>query len=173
MRLSIQNFDYKITYKKRSDVIIPDPLSRARVEDDKFQFHFSEVNLLEFLAVKEQTRGTLVNVTKETKNLHKHIKLTEQSFPMRYKAIEPQLKLLYKIRDELSTKDDLAFYKDRVSVPTSMRNDMKKKAHTSHLAVDSNMRRVFDTIFWPGMRHELQECYTNCKLCSRYSAKNS
>ena len=47
-----------------------------------------------------------------------------------------------------------------------MRNDMKKKAHTSDLAVDSNMRRAFDTILWPGMRRELQECYMNCKQCS-------
>lgn len=50
---------------------------------------------------------------------------------------------------------------------------MKKKAHTSHLAVESNMRRALDTIFWPGMRHELQECYINCEQCSRYSARNS
>ena len=53
-----------------------------------------------------------------------------------------------------------------------MRNDMKKKAHTSHLAVEINMRRALDTIFWPGMRHELQECYINCEQCSRYSARN-
>ena len=51
MVLSIQKFDYKITYKKGSDIIIADALSRAPVEDDNFQFNFSEVNLLEFLAV--------------------------------------------------------------------------------------------------------------------------
>ena len=73
--LSIQNFDYKITYKKGSDVIIADALSQGAVEDDKFQFHFSDVNLLEFLAVSEQTRDRLVNATKEDKNLQKLIKL--------------------------------------------------------------------------------------------------
>ena len=54
--LSIQNFDNKIIYKKSSDVIIADALSRAPVEDDKFQFHVSDVNQLEFLSVSEQTR---------------------------------------------------------------------------------------------------------------------
>ena len=54
MVLSIQKFDYEITYKKGSDIIIADALSRAPVEDDNFQFNFSEVNLLEFLAVSEQ-----------------------------------------------------------------------------------------------------------------------
>ena len=92
---------------------------------------------------------------------------------MRYNALEPQLKHLYKFRDYLSTKDYLVFYKDRVFVPPSMRNDMKKKAYTSHLAVGNNMRRAVDTIFWLGMSRELQECYMNCKQCSRYSAKNS
>ena len=69
MMLSIQNFDYKITYKKGSDVIITDALSRAPVEDDKFGFPFSDVNLLEFLAVSEQTRDRQVSSTKENKNL--------------------------------------------------------------------------------------------------------
>ena len=53
MMLSVQNFDYKITYKKGSDVIIADALSQAPVEDKKFQFHFCDVNLLEFLTVSE------------------------------------------------------------------------------------------------------------------------
>ena len=41
---------------KGSDVIIADVLSRAPVEDVKFQFPFSDLNLLEFLSVSEQTR---------------------------------------------------------------------------------------------------------------------
>ena len=146
MVLSIQKFDYKITYKKGSDIIIADALSRAPVEDDIFQFNFSEVNLLEFLAVSEQTRDRLVSATKEDKDLQKLIKLIKQGFPMQYKVLEPQLKHLYKFRDYLSTKDNLIFYKDRVFVPASMRKDMKKKAHTSHLAVESNMRHALDTI---------------------------
>ena len=150
-----------------------DALSRAPVEDDNFHFNFSEVNLLEFLVVSKQTRDRLVSATKEDKDLQKLIKLIKQGFRMRYKVLEPQLKHLYKFRDYLSTKDNLIFYKDKVFVPTSMRNDTKKKVHTSHLAVESNTRRALDTIFWPGMRHELQEYYINCEQCSRYSARNS
>ena len=173
MMLSIQNFDYKITYKKGSDIITADALSWAPVEDDKFQFYFSDVNLLEFLAVSEKTRDRLVSATKENKNLQKLIKLIKQGFPMRYKALEPQLKHLYKFRDNLSIKDNLVFYKNRVFVPISMRNDMKKKAHMTHLVIDSNKRCALDTIFRPGMRCKLRECYRNCKQYSRYSAKNS
>ena len=65
--LLIQNFDYKITCKKSSDVIIADALSQAPVQDDKFQFHFRDMNLLEFLAVSEQTRDCSVSTTKEDK----------------------------------------------------------------------------------------------------------
>ena len=45
MILSIQTFVYKIKYKTSIDVIIVDALSRAPVEDDKFQFDFSDMNL--------------------------------------------------------------------------------------------------------------------------------
>ena len=65
MMLSIQNFDFKVIYKMGSDVIIADAISQAPVEDDKFQFHFSDVNLLEILAVSQQTRDRLVSATKD------------------------------------------------------------------------------------------------------------
>ena len=94
MMLSIQNFDCKITYKKDSNLFIADALLRAPVEDKKFHFHFSDANLLEFLAVSVQTRDRLVSATKEDKNLRKLIKLIKQGFPMCYKALEPQLKHL-------------------------------------------------------------------------------
>ena len=61
--LSIQNFDYKITYKKGSDVIIADAIPQTTVEDNKYQFHCSDVNLLEFLAVSEQAKDRLVSTT--------------------------------------------------------------------------------------------------------------
>ena len=67
-----------VSHWKGSDVIIADILSRAPVEDYKFQFHFSDVNLLDFLAVSEQIRDRLVSATKEDKNLQKLIK---QGFP--------------------------------------------------------------------------------------------
>ena len=74
MMFSIQNFDYKIT-SKDSDVIFADAFSQAPVEGDKFQFYFSDMNLLEFPALSKQTRDRLVSTTKEAKNLQKLIKL--------------------------------------------------------------------------------------------------
>ena len=64
-------------------------LSRAPVEDDNFQFNFSEVNLLEFLAVSEQTRDRLVSATKEDKDLQKLIKLIKQGFSSKHKLHLP------------------------------------------------------------------------------------
>ena len=97
-------------YTTGSDVLIAD--AGAPVVDGKFHIHFSNVNLFEFLAVSEQTRDRLVSAIKEDKNPQKLIKLIKQSFPIRYKALELQLKHLYKFRDNLSTKDNVVFYKD-------------------------------------------------------------
>ena len=135
----------------------------------QFQFHFIDVNLLEFLAINEQTRDRLVSTTKKAKNLQMLIKLIKQGF-----SRPLNLNWSTCINSETTCQQRTIWYFTKtVFVLTSMRNDMKKKAHTSHLAVDSNIRCALDTIFWPGMSHELQECYMNCKQCSRYSAKNS
>ena len=79
----------QITYKKGSDIIIVDALSRVPVVDDNFQFNFSEVNLLEFLAVSEQTRDRLVSATKG----------------WRYETIEEMKEAVTKVLDTLTQED--------------------------------------------------------------------
>ena len=42
---------------------------------------------------------------------------------------------------------------------------MKRQLHSAHLGLASMMRRARDTIFWLGMRHDIQQLADNCHIC--------
>ena len=62
-----------------------------------------------------------------------------------------ELKVFFSYRDELNITDELLFKGEQVIVPFSLRRDFKRRLHTSHLGVDSMLRRDRACVFWPNM----------------------
>ena len=50
----------------------------------------------------------------------------------------------FHIRDELCTQDGLVLRGGRVDVPKSLRADMMKTLHNSHLGINSKLRRAWE-----------------------------
>lgn len=74
----------------------------------------------------------------------------------------------FSFADELSVQDGIIFKGERVVVPASMRSEMKKDIHQSHLGVSGCTRRAREVLFWPGMSGEIQEYISQCEFCRRY-----
>ena len=53
-------------------------------------------------------------------------------------------------------------------IPTALRRDMLKRIHASHQGQQACIRRAKDALFWPGMSHQIVECWCNCNLCAEY-----
>ena len=77
MLLSVQKFDFEITYKPGSQVIIADTLSRAPIKDDNFKFKFSDVNT----TMTESGKEKILKATAADESLQELIKLIKNGFP--------------------------------------------------------------------------------------------
>ena len=71
----------------------------------------------------------------------------------------------FNIRDELSVQDGIIFRGDRVVVPDSMRQDMLRKIHRSHIGTEGCLRRARDVLYWPGMNSEAKDFISGCDIC--------
>jgi len=71
----------------------------------------------------------------------------------------------FPIRDTLSHQNDIILKGERISIPKALRPDMKRQLHSAHLGLASMMRRAPDTIFWLGMRHDIQQLADNSHIC--------
>ena len=72
------------------------------------------------------------------------------------------------MRDELTVQDGLIFRGERVVIPSSLRQVMKQKVHSSHMGIDSCLRRAREHIYWPGMSAEIKQQIEDCETCRKF-----
>ena len=57
----------------------------------------------------------------------------------------------FDIRDELTVQDEVIFKGNAVVIPKNLRAELKKRIHSSHLGIESCLKRALEYIHWPGM----------------------
>ena len=85
--------------------------------------------------------------------------------------VEAEVKPYFSYRDELTTQDGIILRGDRIVIPTSMRKEVKQKAHAGHMAINACIRRARDLVFWPGLSKEIRQLVESCKTCARHANK--
>ena len=77
-------------------------------------------------------------------------------------------------RDEILCQDGILLKGTRVIIPATMRPEMLRIIHSSHLGIDKCKRRALDVIYWPGMSAQnlIEDMVSSCTICSRYQRSN-
>lgn len=53
-----------------------------------------------------------------------------------------------------------------------MRADIMSRTHSSHLGIESCLRKASDSIFWPDMSSEMKEKIKQCGVGSEFQSNN-
>ena len=72
------------------------------------------------------------------------------------------------MRDELSIYDGLVFKDECHVVPQGLRAEIRKDIHVSHAGVEGCLRRVRDSVYWPGMNSDLRHWISTCEPCKLF-----
>ena len=70
-------------------------------------------------------------------------------------------------RDEISVHNGVLFKNHRVIIPKLLREEIMSRIHSSHLGIESCLRKARDVVFWPGMDSQIKE------IVSAMSVQNS
>jgi len=93
------------------------------------------------------------------------LKVVKNGWPNDRCQLPPVVQLYFPIRDTLSHQEDIILKGERIWILMTLRPDMKRQLHSAHLGLASMMRRAYDTTFWLGMRHDIQQLADNCHIC--------
>ena len=85
------------------------------------------------------------------------LKVIKNGWPNDRCQLPPVVQPYVPIRDTFSHQDDI--------VLKGTRTWMKRQLHSAHLGLASKVRPARDTIFWLGMRHDIQQLADNCHIC--------
>ena len=70
------------------------------------------------------------------------------------------LKPYYCIRDKFSVQNGLIFKGERVVVPLELRQFVMKVIHSSHIGIESCLRRAHECVYWPCMNSDIKQFIT-------------
>ena len=89
--------------------------------------------------------------TSSDENMAKLVKIIEDGMPQSRHELPETLREYHQFREHLYTTDGVAIYKDRVVIPTSLRQDCLSALHSAHQGVSSMIARAEASVFWPGI----------------------
>ena len=70
-------------------------------------------------------------------------------------------------RDKISVHNRVLFKNHRIIIPKLLREEIMSRIHSSHLGIESCLRKARDVVFWPGMDSQIKE------IVSAMSVQNS
>ena len=179
MMMRLHHYDVTITYKKGSEMLLADTLSRHHLEscndeacsiESDFEWTDSLDTINQILAC-ETTTAELRDETGKDHELQKVKSYIYKGWPGNAKCLTPNITPYFHIRDELTTQDGLVFRGDRIVIPRSLRKQMLLQLHSAHQGIESTTRRARDTAYWPHLNRELKDHISRCATCETYSAK--
>ena len=153
---------YPICYLEASPLIVTE------------RCEFNHINAVSELSISKERLDDLKKATTSDGTMNNLKKMINDGWPERKSNVPEELKVFFNYRDELNISDEMVFKGEQVMIPHSLRDDFKRRLHTSHLGVDSMLRRARACVYWPRMSSELKvmyEAYESCQTFTRAQQK--
>jgi transposase InsO family protein len=170
--LRTQKYDFSLEYRPGSSIPIADALSRAPLGTQPEQ-DIETVSNLTFSAINDSRLSEIRDATEQDESLRMLRDVVVKGWPQNKATLPQAVAVYYSYRDELSVQDGIILRGERVVIPRSMREDMKKRLHAGHLGINSCLRRARDVIFWPGMTQDIRQYIEGCTVCATFSDRQA
>ena len=65
----------------------------------------------------------------------------------------------------------MIFKGERVIIPSSMRKEVMKSLHSSHLGIEKIKLRARNSVYWPGINKQIEDTCKECSACTATQCK--
>ena len=169
-KLYLTGFDYKIIYKKGSENVIADGLSRlptmntessnlGEMEADVDFIDVSENCLIPISELEKLTREDIEMIT--LKRVIKDPSLLEcENSKHLIRLYLPKL-------DDISTHEERLYYRNRMIIPVGLQNKVLKLLHIAHLGIEKSKALARLYVWWPTIELDISDFIKNCNYCMK------
>lgn len=82
--------------------------------------------------------------------------------------IPPSIRPYFSIRGEIVYNNGLLLKGQRIVIPSFLRGTMKEIIHQGHNGFKKCKNRARQSVYWPGINHEIEDLVFHCSLCSAH-----
>ena len=169
--LRLMQYDVEICYRPGKELVIPDTLSRAYLEDNSQSQTEEETEIIHVMQFLPMSRPQFEEIQKETggdDTLQQLKEMITCGWPEKKEQIPTVLHPYYSVHDELSVQDGVIFKGQRCIIPPTLRHKIREKIHASHIGLQACLRRAREVVYWPGMNKDLTDYISQCETCASY-----
>lgn len=130
---------------------------------------FADVNVVNYLPMSAETIQKIKEAALKDPVLQRVKTTILRGWPDTKRDVRTEEKPYFTFRDELTVESNIIYKGQRLVVPATLRDEIKKKLHASHMGVESTLRRARECVFWPQMNSELKDYITACEICQAHS----
>ena len=173
-RLCLARFQYTVHYSPGKSLYLADTLSRAPLKVPSEGLNTltdQEVeNFVEAVVSSLPASADRINVYRQAQardtECRTLIEYCKSGWPEKHK-VKGELKRFWQVRGELTCSNDLLLFRSRIIVPKSLRGETLQKIHTGHQGIVCCRLRVAESVWWPGVSHEVEHFIKSCAECQK------
>lgn len=171
-RLRLMRFSFTISHVPGKELHTADTLSRAPVsegEDGREEAFCHEVKAYVNAIVKNlpATEERLQVIREEQNKDPLCCKLKTYCEKGKIDWDGP-VKRYFQVRTELMIVEELLMRGNRVVIPLSLRADVLERLHTGHQGTTKCRQRAKGSVWWPGIRKNIDDKISNCPTCCKH-----
>lgn len=178
-RLRLMRYSFTISHIAGKDLIMADTLSRAPVsevcvKDITLQEEVTAfINLVVRSLPATERRIEDIKFHQNDDSTLSQIKhYCQHGWPNK-SSIKGPIKAYLPVQDELSVHNDLLLRGDRLVIPPSLQSEILRKIHSGHQGLTKCFERAKQSVWWPGIRKQLEETINRCAICSQHRTQHA
>ena len=161
-------YDVILTYRCGRQMQLADTLSRAYLpltDATPFEMEVQSVNMVQDLPLAAARLDDVQAHTAKDDTLQVLTRVILEGWPEDKTAIPAAAMPYFSVRDELSVQNGIILRGERALIPKSLRHDMLRRIHMSHMGVEGCLRRARECVYWPAMSSEVKDFILKCDIC--------
>ena len=174
-RIRLMRFHYNIVHVPGKSLNTADALSRAptTVPDDTqvLTSEQTEVfvnNIISSLPANSDRLNVYRNTQQQDIICSRIIAFCTNGWP-RKEHTPADLMPYWQVKSELTICDNLLLRGNRIVVPHSLQKETMDKIHSGHQGIQRCLLRVTSSVWWPHIRHQMEQLIQNCPVCTQFS----
>jgi transposase InsO family protein len=178
MMLRIMPYQFKIEYIPGKDNYLPDTLSRAPVpitQEEREREHELDAMIVRHIREIPAASEFMERMRSETRRSTEMELLARRvikGWPTKKHDTDKRIQQYWQQREDITVIDNLLLFRDRLIIPESMRRETMQSLHEGHITNERMQQRANETVYWPGMRKDIQSVAENCQKCAEGARKN-
>ncbi|XP_003740183.1 uncharacterized protein K02A2.6-like [Galendromus occidentalis] len=175
MMLRLLRFDFKLQYIPGKYMFIADALSRKPLAKTTSAPEIEDraLNVYAMTTLSDRRKNIMQQQTEQDPQLQEVIRFIRNGWPDHKHKCQPETKLYWDVRDELTCDDGILFRQNRMVIPQASRKSVLEDLHKAHQGIERSLRLARTSVYWPGLAADVKQLVEACTFCQSRAKANS